>query len=128
MLCDKTYIGETVKQFHNRKSDHLECLYKVLPNNDEVNESKDDYSLGLYLTNEHSYVNRTDFDENYNVSILRNCSPVDLKKKEYNYIYKFNTLYLIRFEQNEPFCSPFSQCLSHLLFIFGRYLIRQKFV
>ena len=55
--------------------------------------SKDDYSLGLRFTNEHSCMNRTGFNAHYNVRILENCSPVDLEKKEHIYIHKFSTLY-----------------------------------
>ena len=67
---------------------HRDSFYKILRNDDEVDESKDDYSLGLDFANEHSCVNRTDFDEHYNVSILENYSPADLEKKEHIYIHK----------------------------------------
>ena len=62
---------------------------------------EDEYSLGLYLTNEHSCVNRTDFDELNNVSILENCSQADLDKKEH--IYRFSTLYLLDLNKLNPF-------------------------
>ena len=52
-----------MQQLHNRMSGHRERFYKILRNDDEVDESKDDYSLGLHLTNKHSCVNRTDLDE-----------------------------------------------------------------
>ena len=106
VLCDKSYIGRTVQQLHNRMSGHRECFYKILRNDDEVDESKDDYSLGLHLTNEHSCVNRTDFDEHYNVSILENCSPADLEKKEHIYIHRFSTLYPLGLNKVNPFGLP----------------------
>ena len=87
-------------------SGHRECFYKILRNDDEVDESKDDYSLGLHLANEHSCVNRTDFDELYNVSILENCSPADLDKKEHIYIHRFSTLYPLGLNKVNPFGLP----------------------
>ena len=63
VLCEKSYRDRTVQQLHNRMSGHRERFYKILRNDDEVDESKDDYSLGLHLTNKHSCVNRTDLDE-----------------------------------------------------------------
>ena len=106
LLCDKSYIGRTVQPLHNRMSGHRECFYKILRNDDEVDESKDDYSLGLHLANEHSCVNRTDFDELYNVSILENCSPADLDKKEHIYIHRFSTLYPLGLNKVNPFGLP----------------------
>ena len=78
MLCDKSHMVRTVQQLHNCTSVR-KCFYKILRNDDEVTESKDDYSIGLHLISEHSCVNRTYFDELYNVSILE------------NYIHRFST-------------------------------------
>ena len=62
LLFDKSYIVRTVQPLHNHMSGHRECFYKILCNDDEVDESKGDYSLGLHLANEHGCVNRTNFD------------------------------------------------------------------
>ena len=41
----------------------IKNVLNILHNDEEVDKSKDDDSLGLHLTNEHSCVTRTDFDE-----------------------------------------------------------------
>ena len=47
-------IGRTVHPLHNHMSGHRECFDKILRNNDDVDESKDNNSLDLHLANEHS--------------------------------------------------------------------------
>ena len=51
-----------MQPLHNCMSGRRECFYKILRNDDEFDESKDYYSLGLNLANEHGSVNRTDFE------------------------------------------------------------------
>ena len=105
-LCWKAYIGRTVQQISNRMSGHRDCFYKVLRNDDEVDETKDDYSLGLHLAHEHGCLNRTDFDDLYSVKILENCRPADLEKKEHTYIHKLNTLFPLGLNKVNPFGLP----------------------
>ena len=57
MLCYKSYICRTVQQLHNRFSGLRQCVYKILREIDEFDDSKDDITLSLNLTNEHSCVN-----------------------------------------------------------------------
>ena len=92
-LCWKAYIGRTVQQISSRISGHRDCFYQVLRNDDEADEIKDDYSLGLHLANEHGCLNRTDFNDLYSVKSLENCRPADLGKKEHTYIHKSSTLF-----------------------------------
>ena len=105
-MCEKSYIGRTVQQLRNRMSGHRDCYYKVLRNDDDVDDSKDDYSLGLHLAHEHNCVNRGDFDELFNVNILENCRPADLEKKEHIYIHKYNTLFPLGLNKVNPFGLP----------------------
>ena len=102
-MCYKPYIGRTVQPLRERMSGHRGNYYKVLMNNDEVDETKDDYSLGLHLVNEHNSVDRKDFNRHYRVQIVENCSPSNLEKKEHLYIHKFKTLYPIGLNKNNPF-------------------------
>ena len=105
-LCKKPYTGRTVQYLQNRMSGHRECYYKVLQNDEEVDDNNDDYSLGLHLVNEHGCVDREDFDELYNLQILENCRPADLEKKEHLYIHKFETLYPLGLNKINPFGLP----------------------
>ena len=105
-LCLKPYTGRTVQQVCKRMSGHRECFYKVLRNDEDVDTSNDDFSLGLHLVNEHNCVDREDFNENYNVQILEKCRPSDLEKKEHLYIHKYNTLYPLGLNKINPFGLP----------------------
>ena len=83
-------------------SGHRGNFYKVLTN-EAVDETKDDYSLGLHLVNEHNSVEREDFNRHFKVHIVENCSPSNLDKKEHLFIHKFKTLYPIGLNRNNPF-------------------------
>ena len=48
-LCTKPYIGRTVDNLTKRMSGHRRCFYRVLNNEEDIDYSKDDYSLGLHL-------------------------------------------------------------------------------
>ena len=101
-LCDKPYLGRTVQCLCDRMSGHRCNFYKVL-NNEEIDESSDDYSLGLHLAHEHGCGNRGDFNKHFQVQIVENCSPSSLEKKEHLYIHKFKTLYPVGLNKNNPF-------------------------
>ena len=105
-LCKKPYTGRTVQYLHKRMNGHRDCYYKVLRNDEDVDTSSDDFSLGLYLVNEHNCTDREDFDELYNVQILENCRPSDLEKKEHLYIHKYDTLYPLGLNKINPFGLP----------------------
>ena len=105
-LCGKPYIGRTVQHTHKRMSGHRDCFYKVLRNDDDVDVTSDDYSLGLHLVNEHQCTNKEDFDELYAVQILENCSPSSLEKKEHMNIHRFNTLFPLGLNKINPFGLP----------------------
>ena len=102
-LCDKPYIGRTVQPLRERMSGHRGNFYKVLAAHNDVDESKDDYSLGLHLVHEHHSIDRGDFNKHFRLQILENCSPSSLEKKEHLYIHKFKTLYPIGLNKNNPF-------------------------
>ena len=52
-LCDKPYIGRTVQPLRERMSGHRGNFYEVLATHNDVDESEDDFSLGLHLFHEH---------------------------------------------------------------------------
>ena len=101
-LCYKPYFGRTVQATHNRMSGHRECFYKLLEN-ENVDESNDDFSLGLHIFHEHGAVDRTDFNNMYTVQIVENCSPSDLEKKEHLYIHRYKTLHPLGLNKINPF-------------------------
>ena len=87
-------------------SGHRDSFYKVLRNDEDVDTTSDDYSLGLHLVNEHNCTDKGDFDRFYNLQILENCSPSSLEKKEHTYIHKYNTLFPLGLNKINPFGLP----------------------
>ena len=101
-ICSKPYFGRTVQSIGKRMGGHRECFYKVLAN-EVVDLSKDDYSLGLHLVNDHGAVDRENFNESFQVQIVEICSPSSLEKKEHLYIHKYKTLYPVGLNKTNPF-------------------------
>ena len=104
-MCTKPYIGCTVQRLCKHMSGHREFYYKFLENEEGIDFSSDDYSLGLDLVHEHNCSYATDFNKYYNVQILENCSP-SLERKEHNYIHKYKTIYLIGLNKINPVGLP----------------------
>ena len=82
---------------------HTNKWQKKVLSNEDIDKTKDDYSLGLHLVNEHYSVERGDFNRYFKVQIMENCSPSNLEKKEHLLIHKFKTLYPIGLNKNNPF-------------------------
>ena len=85
---------------------HRECYYKILRNDEDVDPTKDDYSLGLHLFHEHGLRTKEDFNRHYRVQILEVCSPSQIEKKEHYYIHKYNTLHPLGLDKVNPFGLP----------------------
>ena len=105
-LCNQPYTGRTVQWLSKRFNGHRDCYKGILKNEQNVDFSTDDYSLGLHLVHEHSITDPQDFDKMYAVQILENCSPALLEKKEHSYIHKYNTLYPHGLNKINPFGLP----------------------
>ena len=104
-LCSKPYFGRTTQFLRKRMCGHCGCIYQVL-RNEEIDESKDDYSLGLHLFHEHGLSDPRDFDLHYDLQIVEVCSPSLLEKKEHNYIHGYNTMFPIGLNKVNPFGLP----------------------
>ena len=104
-LCYKGYFGRTVQQVGKRTNGHRECFYQIL-REESIDESKDDYSLGLHLFHEHGLSDPADFNEHLTLQNIEVCSPSLLEKKEHNYIHGYNTLFPIGLNKINPFGLP----------------------
>ena len=101
-ICSKPYFGRTIQITGKRMTGHRECYYQIL-RNENVDQSKDDYALGLHLFHEHGLRDPDDFDKFYRIQIVEVCSPSLLEKKEHSYIHKYNTLHPIGLNKVNPF-------------------------
>ena len=73
-ICSKCYIGRSTRPLKTRVGEHRRLFYKLC-NKKEVDLNSDEFALGNHLFSDHSLQNRSDFDDNYNVSLLDFASP-----------------------------------------------------
>ena len=105
--CNKVYVGRTIQQLRKRMNQHRTKFYTLLNGKEVVTDGDDadDFSPGLHLV-EHGFKNRTDFNDNYELYILTNCSPKILDVNEHKYIHHFNTLRPTGINTSNPFSIP----------------------
>ena len=82
-FCRKAYVGRTTRSLRVRTGEHRVKYYKLL-NGDKVDETSDEYSLGLHLL-DHGFKQREDFNKIFNVSIIDNFSPKIVDVREHKY-------------------------------------------
>ena len=88
--CKKCYVGRSIKWLRTRINEHRDNFGKLLKPGYKVDPMDDEFSLGIHLM-EHRCKTKTDFDENFTVSIISRCSPRDLTYIENKFIHTFNT-------------------------------------
>ena len=88
-----------------RLGEHRTNYYKIIEGKD-IDETKDDFSLGLHLVNDHGFQSRDCFDNTYEVAIIENCSPYKLEVSEHKNIHKYRTLRPNGINTQNPFAIP----------------------
>ena len=113
-ICDKYYIGRSVRKLRERIGEHRRAYYKLLKDlntilANDLHRDDDDFSPGLHLIDEHQLNHHQAFNECYRVFLIDVCSPKYLELRENRYIHEYKTL--------KPFgintVSPFSMPLLH---------------
>ena len=83
---------------------HRGKYYSLLSGN--VTDTDDDeFSPGMHLI-EHGFSERTDFNENFELCILLNCSPKVLEVQEHKLIHTYRTLKPSGINTCNPFSIP----------------------
>ena len=109
-LCNKNYIGRST-QIHACRNNGHRAKYirygKQLAKGIqfEPNDLDDEYSLGIHLHEAHNITSQDGFN-NYQFTILENCNPRDLNKKEHLWIQKMRSLIPHGLNRNSPFGLP----------------------
>ena len=75
-VCGKAYVSRTTRSLRVRTGEHRVKYYKLL-SGDKVDETSDEYSLGLHLL-DHGFKQRDDFNKIFYVSIIDNSSGLKL--------------------------------------------------
>ena len=110
-LCDKYYIGRSVRKLCQRIGEHRRGFYKllkdlnvILANN--LHRDDDEYSPGFHLIDDHQAWSVDAFNEVYRVFIVDVCSPKSLEIKEHKYIHELKTLKPFGINTVSPFSIP----------------------
>ena len=74
-----------------------------------VSDLDDDYTLGIHLHDVHNIDDPEGFDKYFRFTILENCNPRDLPKKEHLWIQKMRSVYPHGLNLNSPFGLPLLQ-------------------
>ena len=100
-VCNKYYVGRTVRKLQERIGEHRRSFYKVVENvniilANDLYRDGDEFSPGLHLIDEHPFIacNKTAFNIIYKTFILDVCSPRVLEVREHKYIHDLKTLKL----------------------------------
>ena len=75
-LCETRngYFGRSTRRLNTRIGEHRQSFYKVIEGV-SFDATKDDFSLGLHLYQDHGFTTRKMFDKTYEVTIVENASP-----------------------------------------------------
>ena len=109
-LCDKNYVGRSIQIHASRNNGHRAKYVKYSKQlgkgvKVDLNDLDDDYSLGIHLHEAHSIIGQEGF-KNYKFTVLENCNPRDLSKKEHLWIQKMKSLIPHGLNRNSPFGLP----------------------
>ena len=108
-LCEQPYVGKTVHMVANRRNGHRNKFFEYIRLNGIIQGvivDKDEYIPGMHLYNDHGINSFGDFNKNFILTILENCSPSNLDVKEHLWIQKLRTLNPLGLNSVDPFGLP----------------------
>ena len=105
-LCYEGYFGRTTRQLNERIREHRQAFFKVIEGGN-IDNTKDDFSLGLHLYNNHGINERKRFDKAYTIAIVEYASSYKLEIAEHKYIHKYRTVRPNGINTQNPFGIPF---------------------
>ena len=110
-LCFKNYSGRTTQQQACRNNGHRAkyiryCKQMASGVKINISDLDDEYSLGIHLHDTHGIKDADGFDKYFKFTILENCNPRDLGKKEHMWIQKLRTVFPFGLNLNSPFGLP----------------------
>ena len=105
-LCFEGYFGRSTRQLNERTREHRQAFFTVIEGGN-IDNNKDEFSLGLHLYYDHGINKREMFDKVYSVAIVENASPYKLEVIEHKYIHKYRTVRPNGINSQNPFGIPF---------------------
>ena len=110
-LCKKPYTGRTVVPLNSRINGHRYLFKDILRKArsgklDDIDTTNDLYTLGLHLHLDHGLVDPEAFDRNIVFGILEFVNPIDIERKEFQWMHRLNTFQPIGLNVEYPFGIP----------------------
>ena len=109
-ICYKNYVGRSTQIHASRNNGHRAKYVRYCKQLEkgikfDLNDLDDEYSLAIHLHEAHNITGQDGFN-NYQFTILENCNPRDLNKKEHLWIQKMRSLIPHGLNRNSPFGLP----------------------
>ena len=106
-LCEKPYCGKTTQRLAGRISGHRSKFKECRdPKGKQINFGDDDHLLGMHLVFHHGLTETDAFNTNYSFTVLEECCPKDLDRKEHEWVQKLQTVTPYGLNAHDPFGIP----------------------
>ena len=104
--CKKVYVGKTTQILSNRINGHRNKFQECRRKRGKTMKTNDDHLLGLHILYQHGLQEPNAFDKSYVFTVLDECSPVDLDRKEHQWIQKLKCVVPYGLNAQDPFGIP----------------------
>ena len=94
-------MGRSINSLHVRIDGRRSKSYELVDGR-TIDESNDDYSLGIHLL-VHGPKHHADFENSFKTFIFGNCSPMILEEREHKYVHLLKTLRSLGLSTVNPF-------------------------
>ena len=104
--CEKVYVGKTTQVLSNRINGHRNKFQECRKKRGKKFKLNDEHLLGMHVLYQHGLESHDAFDKSYVFTILDECSPKDLDKKEHEWIQKLKCVTPYGLNAQDPFGIP----------------------
>ena len=104
--CKKVYVGKTTQILSNRINGHRNKFQDFRKKRGHKLKISDDHLLGMHVFHHHGLHHHNAFDESYSFTILEECTPKDLDRKEHEWIQKLKCVTPYGLNAQDPFGIP----------------------
>ena len=104
--CTKVYVGKTTQKLSNRINGHRNKFQECRRKKGKKFKISDDHLLGMHVLHQHGLQQHNAFDKSYTFTILDECTPKYLDKKEHEWIQTLKCVAPYGLNAQDPFGIP----------------------
>ena len=105
-LCKKVYVGKTTQLLSNRINGHRNKFKECRTNGGRKIKLSEDNLLGMHIVKHHGLKDASAFNESYRFTVLDECNPVELDRKEHEWVQKLQCIAPYGLNAQDPFGIP----------------------